>query len=73
MPRRGGQEVTLCALSKWKLHYKPFCLACDVKLTLLKLEAGWQKDVYLIDGVLEFREIILLRETGIYLSHYLFF
>ena len=62
MPRRGGQEVTPCTLSSWKLHYKTSCLACDIKLTHLKLEARGTKDVHLIDCVTELREITSLKQ-----------
>lgn len=47
MPRRGSQEVTPRSLSSWELHYETSCLACDMKLTLLKLEARGTKDVHL--------------------------
>lgn len=72
MPRRGGEEVTPRNLSNWELHYKTPCLASDMNLILLKLEAGGSKDVYLTDCVTEL-EIMSLKQIGTYLSHYLFF
>lgn len=41
---------------------KTSCLACDMKLTLLKLEARGTKDVHWIDCVTELREITSLKQ-----------
>lgn len=41
---------------------KTSCLACDMKLTLLKLEARGTNDVHWIDCVTELREITSLKQ-----------